>query len=121
LTTETEEYSPKFENHERKLSVTPDDILNEKIVLEGKLKREPGKLERHHWRKKSTMAVSNMLVNRRKTTAENLYLAEKMYKHLQQGDSYEQTRKSLSNVYGGFTQEGKYYHNTNLMHKRCST
>ena len=77
----------KFENLRK--SIKPEDILNEKLILDGKTRRELAMHEKKNWRKRPTMRVLDMAENIDKALAENIYLAEKKYKYHREGKTYE--------------------------------
>lgn len=78
--------------------------------------------EKKMWRKSPTMMVKNMISNLNKTRAENIYIAEQKFKcHQEQDMSYEDIRQSLNKTYGGFNEEGRYFHNESIFELNSST
>ena len=58
------------------------------------------------------MNVYAMVMNPTKAACENLYIAEQKFKgYIDPEIPNENVRKSLNQTYGGFTNDGRYYHN----------
>ena len=61
------------------------------------------------------MRVLDMVQNKTKSMVENQYIAERKFRFHQEGNlTFSQIRENLGMTYGGFTQEGQYFHNRNI-------
>lgn len=70
------------------------------------------------------MKVTDMMQNPQKSKVENQYIAERKFKYHQQGGlTFTQIRENMSTSYGGFRQDGTYFHNSkiNILPKKSLT
>lgn len=84
-------------------------------INEMRTNKEIQMIEIQNWRKNPTMLVTNMIRNPEKAKAENQYIAERKFKYHQQGGlTFSQIRENIASEYGGFNQDGRYFHNIKL-------
>jgi hypothetical protein len=111
----------------REFKAATNQLVNSKIqaaraIISKASDPKLSNVEKKMWRKSPTMMVKNMISNLNKTRAENVYIAEQKFKgHHEQDMSYQDIRKSLNKTYGGFNEEGRYYHNETIFEQKSST
>ena len=114
------------QSHLREFRAAPNPLVSSKVQAARAIisKASDPKLsdnEKRMWRKSPTMLVKNMISNLNKTRAENIYIAEQKFKcHQEQDMSYQDIRKSLNKTYGGFNEEGRYFHNESIFEQNSS-
>ena len=100
-------------------STSPNEpIFSTELVLSEKINgpsKEICPIEQKNWRKQPTMKVLDMVQNKKKAIVENQYIAQRKFLFHKEGNlTFSQIRENLGMTYGGFTKDGKYFHNERI-------